>query len=889
MRKRFSIKKCLGFMMLMLLAPASGWAVVFVDIDNTKGPWDGNSWATAYQKIQEGLDDAQKSDKEVWVAEGTYKPTDGTDQDIAFELKESVALLGGFKGTETKIEQRDWGKNETILSGDIGKQGEKTDNSTHVVIGADDAIIDGFTISDGNSRRRGRGGPGGPPGPGKGSPSGKGGKGKGRPPQSAGSPAGKSSPGNNQTSTAGGPQLSPEGRQPVHITPQIVMSGSSKSPFGAGMINFQCAPTIKNCIFKNNEAGKGGAMYNMSSRQGRMGGPGGQNVSDPTPTLINCTFINNYARGRGGAIGNDLGTDPTFIGCTFLDNRCDGKGGAIYNDFRCSPTIINCVFAGNSADKGGAIGNDGSSCPIITNCTFTRNSADDMGAALYQGTGPANNPIITNSIVWGNTAPIGPAEIVNWHMSNPVVTYSCVEGGYPGTGNVDADPMFVDAENNDFRLQPGSPCIDMANGFEATKTDIEGNNRYNDKAIADGTMAGKIATGPSPSGGKGRRGRGRTALTTEPAVDMGAYERQADSSLNKQPVVYVDVDNRNGPWDGKAWKTAFQNIQEALNYAFRAGSEVWVAEGTYKPTDGENRQISYDLRSGVKIFGGFNGNEKKRSERDSSKNITILSGDIGIPIDNRDNSYHVIKGAEKALINGFTITGGNANGLLQNAKGGGLVNFENRVGELPRSATTIAFSPVVENCIFTKNNAIEGGAIYSYNQSEPVIKNCSFFENTAEQGGAILDRVGVKSTIENCIFKNNTAKWRGGATYFDYGARPQIMNCTFENNSTNGHGAAVYTITRASQLEHTIVTIKDSTFIGNRAGWRGGAINNTDSTIIEISNSTFTNNYAGKGGGVLSNETSAEANLNGCTFTDNKAGEGKADVENDEGSQLKIN
>ena len=394
MIERFSIKKCLGIMTLILLIPVSGWAVVYVDIDNAKGPWDGNSWTTAYKNVQEGLDDAQKSDKEVWVAEGTYKPTDGTDKNIAFELREGVALFGGFKGTEMKVEQRDWVKNETILNGDIGKQGDKTDNSMHVVVGANDAVIDGFTISDGNGGRRGPGGKGGPKGP---PPFGKGKKGPGMFP-----PKGKVPPG---PPGKGGPQAAQGGSAPVHITPDIVMSGSSRSPFGAGMINFQCAPTIKNCTFKNNEAGKGGAMYNMSSKQGRMGppgppgGPGDPGESAPAPTLINCTFIDNYARGRGGAMSNDLGTNPTLIGCTFLNNRCDGKGGAIYNDFRCSPTIINSIFAGNSADKGGAIGNDGSSQPIITNCTFTGNSADDMGAALYQGTGPANNPIITNCIV----------------------------------------------------------------------------------------------------------------------------------------------------------------------------------------------------------------------------------------------------------------------------------------------------------------------------------------------------------------------------------------------------------------------------------------------------------------------------------------------------------
>jgi hypothetical protein len=877
--------------MFVLMVPVSGWATVYVDADNTKGPWDGKSWGTAYQSIQEALDYAQKSDKEVWVAEGTYRPTAGNDKNISFELREGVSLYGGFNGTETMIEQRDWKKNETILTGDIGKQGDKTDNSIHVVIGANNATIDGFTISDGYGGRPGPGGPGGPPSgpqpgmnpppPGTSAP-------VGPPPQGTTGPAATLAA-EKQVST-GGTQSSQEGTPPVHITPQIVMSGGTKSPHGAGMINFQCAPTIKNCIFKNNEAGKGGAMYNMVSKTGGMGpgAPGAQTANSPAPKIIDCTFINNSSMGRGGAISNDLGTDPTFIGCIFLNNRCDGKGGAIYNDFHCSPVIINCVFAGNSAVMGGAIGNDGSSSPTITNCTFTRNSADDMGAAIYQGTGSPNNPIITNCIVWGNAAPIGPTEIVNWHMSNPIVTYSCIEGGYPGAGNIDSDPLFVNAEKNDFHLMPGSPCIDMANGFLATSTDIAGNKRYDDKAMANGTMSGRVSSGPPPSGDKGSSGWGKPVLTAEPSVDMGAYENQTDSNLPAQAAVYVNIKNNKGPWDGKSWETAYKDIQDALDYALRTGSEVWVAEGAYTPTDKENREISFNLRPGIKMYGGFKGSEKKLSERDAVKNITILSGDIGIPNDNRDNSYHVLKGADMALIDGFTITGGNANGLLQNAKGGALINYEDRIGNFPPPAATVAFSPIAENCIFMKNNAIEGGAIYSYNQSNPVFKNCSFIENSAEQGGAILDRVGVKSTIEGCVFKKNTAKWRGGATYFDYGSRPQILNSVFENNNTEGHGAAIYTITRASQLEQTIVTVKDSTFIGNKADWRGGAINNTDQTILKVSNSKFTNNFAGKGGGVLSNETRGDATMTACVLTDNKAGEGKSDIENDKQSKLKV-
>ena len=841
----------------LLFLAASGWSTVYVDGSNTKGPWDGNSWATAYRSVQDGLADADKSKEDVWVGQGIYKPTDSGDSDIAFELRESVGLYGGFKGDEKVLDQRDWEKYETILSGDIGKPGDTSDNSTHVVIGADKAIIDGFTISDGNGERRPGGGAGGPVDAG---------------------------PGNESPQQEAGSRALENGRTQTHISPEIVMAGGKSSPHGAGILNFQCAPTIRNCIFLNNTAGKGGAMYNMvRTSAGRE--PGMSPNAEPAPIIINCKFINNKSGGRGGAVSNDLGTHPTFIGCTFINNTCDGgKGGAIYNDFNCSPTIINSVFYGNSADKGGAIGNDGGSHPTITNCTFIGNKADDMGAALYQGTGSSNNPIVTNCIIWGNIAPVGPSEIVNFHFCNPVVTYSCVEGGYPGEGNFDANPLIMDAENFDFRLKPGSPCIDMGDGNSAPETDIAGNDRYDDKAMSNGNNAIKATR-------RGSGGPSGAGMNPSLPVDIGAYENLTDSTLPKQAVVYVDIDNKKGPWDGKHWKTAFTTIQKAIDYAYRIeGSEIWVAQGTYKPTSSENRTISINLRPGAAIYGGFKWKESLRSERNPKKNKTVLSGDIGILHNNRDNSYHVLRGADNTLLDGFTITGGNANGEVENSKGGGVLNLAERRGwNLPASEAGQTVSASFINCIFTENNAIEGGAVYSYAQSTPMFKDCEFIANTAEEAaGAILDRVGVNSAIENCTFEDNTAKWRGGAVYFDYGARPKITNCLFKNNTTDGHGGAVYTITRASQLEHTFVTIKDSEFMSNKAGWRGGAIANTDQSVLEVSNSKFIDNYAGKTGGVLTNENTVEAYFENCLLDDNSAGEGQGDFESDKGSILEV-
>ena len=112
----------------------TGTKVVYVDASNT-GIEDGTSWATAFSSLQSGLDAAYFGDQ-TWVASGTYYPTTvhgGSEPRYkSFQMKEDVEILGGFNGTETDRDERDWHFNVTTLSGDIGVSGNNIDNSYHV-------------------------------------------------------------------------------------------------------------------------------------------------------------------------------------------------------------------------------------------------------------------------------------------------------------------------------------------------------------------------------------------------------------------------------------------------------------------------------------------------------------------------------------------------------------------------------------------------------------------------------------------------------------------------------------------------------------------------------------------------------------------------------------
>ncbi len=132
--------------------------------------------------------------------------------------------------------------------------------------------------------------------------------------------------------------------------------------------------------------------------------------------------------------------------------------------------------------------------------------------------------------------------------------------------------------------------------------------------------------------------------------------------------VYASSTIRYVKWDaggannGSSWTNAYTDVQSALS-ATSSGDEIWLAAGTYKPTNTTDRTISFALEDGVSIYGGFAGTETVRTQRDILTNVTILSGEIGV-VGTTDNSYHVVIGSgtnNSTMLDGVTITAGNAN------------------------------------------------------------------------------------------------------------------------------------------------------------------------------------------------------------------------------------
>jgi hypothetical protein len=298
------------------------------------------------------------------------------------------------------------------------------------------------------------------------------------------------------------------------------MITKGKGDFGGGMHNTNSSPRVSNCEFSGNSAfmmmsiGSGGGMYNNNSSptvsscvfstNTSAGNGGGMYNGGSSPMVTDCTFSDNTAYSHGGGMYNDE-SSPTLTNTTFSANEATiGSGGGMYNDdsspivsnssffnntaynmtggamlnLNSSPTVVNTIFYKNSAgDNGLEITNYSSSSPTLTNCTFR----SIYHPAIFNN---SSSPIITNSILWGG----GFDMIFNELGSSPLVSYSNIEGGYTGTGNINADPMFVDSANGDLHLKPSSPCIDAGNNSAPSlaTTDMDGNKRrMNDPVVAD--------------------------------------------------------------------------------------------------------------------------------------------------------------------------------------------------------------------------------------------------------------------------------------------------------------------------------------------------------------------------------------------------------------------
>jgi predicted outer membrane repeat protein len=316
-----------------------------------------------------------------------------------------------------------------------------------------------------------------------------------------------------------------------------------------GDTNWSTQATVSGCDFTTNTANAGGGLYlhwvhphapfkptvidcRFTGNAAAMHHGGGIANHDGSPRIIDCAFMGNTAVQGGGAIcsTNELhDVYCTLIGCDFRANVGE-YGGGVYNYSTLPSSLIahasltNCSFIHNwGLFTAGGLFNFGVASATVTNCTFTANVGYNDG--YYNGGGGIVNTnsvaTVNNCILWGNLG----GEIWNLEYGSCAATYSDVQGGYAGTGNINADPLFTNAIgpdgvwgtlDDDVRLATGSPCIDAADctALPADAYDLDGDGDTAEPIPIDIAGLPRLLDDPN---------------TTDtgvgfPCVDMGAHE-----------------------------------------------------------------------------------------------------------------------------------------------------------------------------------------------------------------------------------------------------------------------------------------------------------------------------------------------------------------------------
>lgn len=595
----------------------------------------------------------------------------------------------------------------------------------------------------------------------------------------------------------------------------LTIAGGHSSDFGGGIyvkgdVDNSVSYSIERCYLLNNYALKGGAIYVDDKVK---------NVNNNTSFINQCVVYNNVA---GTIIGKE------------------NMGGGIY--LAGAGNIVNSSIFNN--ENGGVVL---SPYAYLVNSTVARNTGG--GVDMTQTLEKVN---VYNSVIWGNSY----VAAANW----PVFSYSA----YPGASEGD--------DNNNFNVSTDNQGDAKSPRFDAPSLKTSFDTDYDWRRNAYPLWSWKPLEGSylidkgsnSLYNYTGTDLAGATRIVGN--IDISAYEFQAVPTSRIRYVKTNGSDNN----DGLSWATAYRSVQKAINVlAEQPGipGEVWVAAGTYEPTElinGNGTPASFRMYDGISLYGGFAGTENTKSERERGASgmpwdftkKTVLRGNTyngtntWNPTDNKwtltSNSTHVVWFApltdeedfqNTTVMEGFTIEGGQAK--ITEA-----LNYEGDkgAGVYIKGGNAYLINSVIKNNVAPS----QGGGIYLKGAR---IQGCLVYNNSSETkgGGIYMDNAGLilRSMITNnaaleggAVYLDNHCVQEDGLTHPEY----QILSTSIVSNNTSVNNGAVYCNKGGVVLQSTIVNNSTPTPTDNgsdNASQTGGLYIDTYAMVV---NSVLWNN-----------------------------------------------
>jgi len=756
-----------------------------------------------------------------------------------------------------------------------------------------------------------------------------------------------------------------------HPTIENCIFTNNVGVYGGGLKNTNSSPTITNCRFENNAAHLfGGAMDNYNGSH---------------PIVTDCVFLGNVTDSvysdeyGGGAVGNDDYSHPTFVGCRFEDNFTYGLGAGMYNEGNCSPIlkdcvfvnndaawggggmasdygncqpfVVNCRFYGNTAQQGGAVycgynntltmmnclfsgneaGDEGggiwiySSTMQVVNSTFTGNEAKGWGGGIYLESGVSGD--VSNSILWQNRDYDGyslDGQIYGWQDLG--LHYNCIEnwvevGQGDKEGNVNGDPLFLDADGEDdiagteddnLRPGPGSPCIDAGdnNRIPEDQADLDGDTIITEptpwdldecnRQVDDPNTPDTGLTGPNPS---------------TPIVDMGAYEgpyqgfritpwlvevpEGATASftvalgLDPQGPVTVTVAYLSGDSDisvQSGWELYFDSSNyDQPQTVVLAGAEdgdfingtTWIRVSSAGIPKAKVKAVEWDnepVPTVVYVDKAATGNETGLRWSDAFTDLQMplefispLSGVMEVRVAQGTYRPAGAGGSRYAsfmLISGLALRGGYAGVQGSNpdvqdpemypAILSGDLNGDDDVD--PQNYQENSYH-VVASKELSADTVLEGFIVEG---------GYANGRNIHANGGGVLNREESDLRILDCTFRKNRTNGSGAGIHIE-SSSPTLIRCRFGDNVLGGNsGGALYCKDGNPELTQC-------SFIANTGGV-GGAVAFYGSSVPEVKHCEFRQNSASFGGAWYSRDT-CNAIVEDCIFAGNYTGYTGAGIE----------